>query len=180
MVLVARETALTVVPEHNCFPLVCDLAAADDLKIFSVTRHPSLCHVFRHDAEFRASGNSAEAGGAGSSGGFSADQRKSGARRHYAAGMRRILPQYDNDLTREWLMMFLLDLGVEKSDGELRFAIETGGFGLKRVVARFHFSRARQIKLDGESFKFRRGESIRLFLLVSPHAGAGPQSSRKA
>ena len=60
-------------------------------------------------------------------------------------------------------MTFLLDLGIEKSDGELRFAIEAGGFGLKRVVARFHFTRARQIKVDGESFKFRRGESIRLF-----------------
>jgi uncharacterized SAM-dependent methyltransferase len=30
MVLVARRTARVVVPEKNCFPLVCDLATADD------------------------------------------------------------------------------------------------------------------------------------------------------
>ena len=42
----------------------------------------------------------------------------------YAAGMKKILPQYDNALTRDWLMTFLLDLGVERRDGELRFAIE--------------------------------------------------------
>jgi hypothetical protein len=34
---------------------------------------------------------------------------------------------------------------------------------LKRVVARFHFSRARQIEVGGERFKFHRGEAIRLF-----------------
>ena len=82
---------------------------------------------------------------------------------NYAAGVETILPQYDNELTRDWLMTFLLDLGIEKSDGELRFAIEDGRFDLKRVVARFHFSRARRIKADGDSFNFRRGESIRLF-----------------
>jgi L-histidine Nalpha-methyltransferase len=31
MVLVARQTALAVLPEKNCFPFVCDLASADDL-----------------------------------------------------------------------------------------------------------------------------------------------------
>jgi hypothetical protein len=82
---------------------------------------------------------------------------------NYAAGMKRILPQYDNALTRDWLMTFLLDLGIEKSGGNLKFEIEAGCFGLKRVIARFHFSRARQVKVDGESFKLRRGESIRLF-----------------
>jgi hypothetical protein len=82
---------------------------------------------------------------------------------NYAAGVQKILPQYDNDLTRDWLMTFPLDLGVEKKDGELCFTIEDGGFGLKRVVARFNFSRARQIEVDGESFQFRCGESIRLF-----------------
>src|SRR4051794_19437688 len=31
MVLVARQAAMEVVPEENCFPLVCDLATASDL-----------------------------------------------------------------------------------------------------------------------------------------------------
>ena len=37
-------------------------------------------------------------------------------------------------------MTFLLDLGIEKRDGKLKFEIEDGGSGLKRIVARFHFS----------------------------------------
>ena len=164
MVLVARETALAVVPEQNCFPFVCDLATADDLKDFlghAVTRQ--LVTFFGMIPNFEPPEILPRLAALVRPGDFLLFSANLAPGNHYAAGMKRILPQYDNDLTRDWLMTFLLDLGVEKSDGELRFAIETGGFGLKRVVARFHFSRARQIKLDGESFKFRRGESIRLF-----------------
>ena len=37
MVLVARQTALAVLPEKNCFPFVCDLATTDNLP---ASRHP--------------------------------------------------------------------------------------------------------------------------------------------
>ncbi len=77
--------------------------------------------------------------------------------------MRKVLPQYDNPATHDWLLTFLLDLGIERGDGELRFAIETGGLGLKRIVARFYFSRRSRIHIESESFEFRRGEAIRLF-----------------
>jgi L-histidine Nalpha-methyltransferase len=80
----------------------------------------------------------------------------------YQAGIQRILPQYDNPLTRDWLLAFLFDLGVEVGDGELRFAIEDVN-GLKRIVARFHFNRSRKVAVDDEHFEFRAGESIRLF-----------------
>ncbi len=41
MVLVARQTALAVLPEKNCFPFVCDLATADDLpNAFRAPVHP--------------------------------------------------------------------------------------------------------------------------------------------
>jgi hypothetical protein len=56
-----------------------------------------------------------------------------------------------------------LDLGIERGDGDLRFTIETGTKKLKRVVARFYFLRARTILIDGEEFKFKRDEFIRLF-----------------
>jgi hypothetical protein len=82
---------------------------------------------------------------------------------NYAAGMKRILPQYDNPLTRDWLITFLLDLGVERNDGELRFKTETGAFGLNRIIARFHFSRGRRVKIEREQFVFCAGESIQLF-----------------
>jgi hypothetical protein len=83
----------------------------------------------------------------------------------YAAGVQRILPLYDNALTRDWLMTFLLDLGVQANDGELRFAIEDdpAGSGLKRVTACFRFARRREIQVDAQRFEFPAGESIRLF-----------------
>jgi hypothetical protein len=83
----------------------------------------------------------------------------------YAAGMKKILPQYDNQLTREWLLTFLFDLGVERGDGELRFTIEMNpaGGGLKRVVARFHFGRTREFAAEGERFCFAGGDTIQLF-----------------
>jgi uncharacterized SAM-dependent methyltransferase len=83
----------------------------------------------------------------------------------YSAGLQRILPLYDNALTRDWLMTFLLDLGAETGDGDLQFRIEETptGAGLKRVAAYFDFKQAREIRLDGDRFDFRSGESIRLF-----------------
>lgn len=169
MVLVARETALKMVADANCHPLVCDLATADDLgAIFDAQTRadaarlitffgmipnfepqmilPRLAALIRPGDHLLFSANLAPG----------AD---------YAAGVQKILPLYDNALTRDWLMTFLTDLGVEQSDGELRFGIEDdpAGGGLKRIAAHFHFSKAREIRLEEETFKFRRGESIRLF-----------------
>ena len=74
----------------------------------------------------------------------------------YAAGVKKVLPQYDNPLTRDWLMTFLLDLGMERNDGKLRFKIETdSASGLKRIVAGFHFTRSRRIEVESEAFDFR-------------------------
>jgi hypothetical protein len=83
----------------------------------------------------------------------------------YAAGVQRILPLYDNALTRNWLMTFLLDLGVEPTDGELRFVVENGSIpsGLKRVAAYFQFLRPREIRVDSQGFEFGAGDAIRLF-----------------
>jgi L-histidine Nalpha-methyltransferase len=83
----------------------------------------------------------------------------------YAAGMRRILPLYDNAPTRDWLMTFLLDLGVAANDGEISFTIEDDpeGSSLKRVAAYFRFVRRREIQVEAEQFQFAPGEAIRLF-----------------
>jgi hypothetical protein len=83
----------------------------------------------------------------------------------YAAGVRRILPLYDNPLTRDWLMTFLLDLGMEKDDGDLRFVIEDEppGSGLKRVAAYFHIARNCEIQLQEHRFEFHPGQTIRVF-----------------
>jgi L-histidine Nalpha-methyltransferase len=167
MVLVAQQAARKVLPVKNCFPFVCDLATAKDLPaIFNsrLTPHasrlvtffgmipnfeprqilPKLAELLRPNDSLLFSANLAPG----------AD---------YAAGMKHILPQYDNPLTRDWLTAFLFDLGVEARDGELRFSIERGGLGLQRFVAKFHFRRTRQISVSGEEFSFARGEAIQLF-----------------
>jgi L-histidine Nalpha-methyltransferase len=83
----------------------------------------------------------------------------------YAAGVQRILPLYDNELTRDWLLTLLLDLGVDRGDGDIRFRSEEepAGGGLRRVAAYFHFNRSRELQLDQEGFEFSAGEAIRLF-----------------
>lgn len=169
MVLIARQAALAVVAEADCFPFVCDLASADDatevlaeigppeaarlVTFFGMIPNfepgvilPRLARLLQKDDLLLFSANLAPGP-------------------EYAAGMRRILPQYDNPLTRDWLLTFLLDLGFERGDGELRFTIEDdpAGNGPKRVVAQFEFRRSRELALDGEGFAFRAGESIRLF-----------------
>ena len=80
----------------------------------------------------------------------------------YADGMRRILPLYDNELTADWLFAWLKDLGVERTDGDIRFTIEEAA-GLKRIVARFEFTRERRIRVDSQDFMFAPGDRIRLF-----------------
>jgi uncharacterized SAM-dependent methyltransferase len=168
MVLVARQTALVVVPPERCFPIVFDLASASDLpSVFDATIEsaaarlltffgmipnfephiilPRLAALVRRDDLLLFSANLAPGP-------------------DYAAGVRQILPQYDNEPTREWLLTFLLDLGVARGDGELRFAIETDpATGLQRVVGNFHFARLCQIEIESEIFHFPAGSAIRLF-----------------
>jgi uncharacterized SAM-dependent methyltransferase len=176
MVLTARKAALAVLPEKNCFPFVCDLAAADDLPemvgsarcadrtpqrgvpatarivtFFGMIPNfepqeilPKLASLVRPEDFLLFSANLSPG-------------------KNYAAGMRKILSQYDNLQTREWLMTFLLDLGVEQRDGELNFKIEAGGFDLKRIAASFYFMRPCRIEIESERLEFRRGDFIRLF-----------------
>lgn len=166
MVLVACEAALSVGADADCFPFVCDLATTDDLAEALATQHkagfmrlitffgmipnfepgdilPKLAALVRPPDRLLFSANLAPG-------------------RDYAAGVQRVLPQYDNPLTREWLIAFLLDLGVERDDGEMRFGIEENA-GLKKIVAGFHFLRGRTIWIEGVKFEIQAGEAIQLF-----------------
>ena len=136
MVLTARETALGVLPGLKCHPVVCDLATAQDLPqtlvklgvptegrlvtFFGMLPNfepeivlPRLAGFLASEDRLLLSANLAPGS-------------------DYDAGVRKILPLYDNPLTREWLMIFLTDLGVEREDGELLFGIETSP--LERLV----------------------------------------------
>ncbi len=167
MVLTARDTVLDAVPGVESNTLVCDLATAEDfaeviapcipadaarlVTFFGMipnfepdTILPRLAALLRPADYLLFSANLAPG-------------------RDYAAGVQKILPLYDNDLTRDWLMTFLLDLGVERGDGRLAFAVEDAAHGLKRIVADFKFARSRRIQVEGEAFDFSAGECIRLF-----------------
>jgi uncharacterized SAM-dependent methyltransferase len=163
MVLVARRAALKVLPKKNCFPFVCDLVTADDLSASLVTHHSSLITFFGMIPNFEPREILSRLTSLIRPRDFLLFSANLAPGQDYASGMKRILPQYDNAPTRDWLTTFLLDLGIERRDGELRFEITPGGFGLKRFVANFHFTRARKIGIEGAAFSFKRGDTIRLF-----------------
>jgi len=164
MVLVARAAALTVVSAEKCFPFVCDLTTADDLRESLPILHPSLVTFFGMIPNFEPQvilPKLVTLIGPSDWLLFSANLAPG---TDYGAGMRKILLQYDNPQTQDWLLTFLLDLGVERGDGELRFQIEADtASGLQRVAADFYFTCSRQIKVGGEPFDFTAGEVIRLF-----------------
>lgn len=162
MTLAARETALAAVAEEHCLPFVCDLANADDLPEILPTRHPSLITFFGMIPNFEPADILPRLAALLRDDDFLLFSANLAPGPDYAEGVRRILPQYDNAPTREWLMTFLLDLGVERGDGELRLSIEEKQ-GLKRVVAGFVFKRARNIEIENDAFAFRSGGRIRLF-----------------
>ncbi|MDR3458371.1 MAG: L-histidine N(alpha)-methyltransferase [Verrucomicrobiae bacterium] len=163
MVLVARRAALKVLPAENCFPVVCDLATADDLPALLATRHPSLVTFFGMIPNFEPQLILPRLARLVRPQDWLLFSANLAPGADYAAGMRRILPQYDNPLTSDWLTAFLYDLGVDPRAGKLSFTIETGGLGLQRIVATFHFTRAGCVDVGGEVFQFKRGEGIRLF-----------------
>jgi uncharacterized SAM-dependent methyltransferase len=169
MVLAARQTALAAVAEQNCFPVVCDLASAGDLPAAlekqSPPRAARLITFFGMLPNFEPHDILPRLATLVRRGDLLLFSANLAPGEDYADGMKKILPQYDNPLTRDWLMTFLLDLDVEQSDGQIRFGIEDdpAGSGLKRVTAHFHFSRCTKIQVDDASFEFRADESIRLF-----------------
>lgn len=166
MVLAARRTALAVCPEKNCFPLVCDLETARDVSaIFNLpaARHASrIITFFGMIPNFEPAKILPKLASLVRPGDFLLFSANLAPGEDYEAGVKKILPQYDNGPTRDWLLTFLLDLGVEKNDGALRFEIETKG-GLKRIVANFHFQHARPIAIENKVFALKTGEEIRLF-----------------
>jgi uncharacterized SAM-dependent methyltransferase len=184
LVLRAVQTAESIVPRSHCFPLVCDLASAEDLPEIVAAPYgrsgsygdltsaagrtnmperllaffgmmpnfepslilPKLASLLRPGDHLLLSANLAPG-------------------LDYDAGLNRILPQYDNVLTREWLLTFLLDLGVERGDGELRYTLEQSAEagGVKRVTVYFDFLKPRSLQVGDESLAFVPNDSIRLF-----------------
>ena len=83
----------------------------------------------------------------------------------YCAGVEKVLPQYDNPETRDWLLGGISEIGLERQDGELEFTIEDDedSQDLLRIAADFVFSIDRTIEKSGEKFVFRAGDKLRVF-----------------
>src|SRR5882724_4749189 len=149
MVLTARTAALAALPAANCHPLVCDLATADDLPaVLDRQVNPAdarLITFFGMIPNFEPQLILPRLAGLLRPSDFLLFSANLAPGPDYAAGVQRILPLYDNDLTRDWLLTFPLDLGVERGDGTLRFTVEDDATGLKRISAHFHFSQPRRI-----------------------------------
>jgi L-histidine Nalpha-methyltransferase len=197
LVLMAVQKAEPLLAPAHCFPLVCDLVAAQDLaetiakpwRQFRGTGAPIAGDADAHDSPVRlftffGMVPNFEPG-------VLLPKLKSllcppdylllsanlAPGTDYVAGVKHVLPQYDNEMTRDWLMRFLIDLGIERSDGQMRVTIEDGpeGQGLKRIAAYFDFVRQCSIRVDQEQFTFLPGDSIRLFFSYR-HIPAGLQS----
>ena len=79
--------------------------------------------------------------------------------------MRKILSQYDNPETHDWLLVLLDELGISREAGKLHFEIPGSthhGEPLQiRVI--FRFNRSVRIMVDHVIYHFQKNESLRLF-----------------
>jgi uncharacterized SAM-dependent methyltransferase len=165
LLLTAASEARRAVKGIPCSPLLCDVAAADDLaQTLSRLGHGEGSRIFTFFGmlpNFEL-GRIVRLASAARRGDILLVSANLAPGPDYAEGMRRILPGYDNMETRNWLMTLLLDLGIEPGDGEMRIHIEKAR-GLQRIAADFHFVRNRTLAVYGERVQFRRGEPLRLF-----------------
>ncbi len=167
MTLVANQTAQAIVPRGKIFPFVCDLATAGDFPVVLANlcppRSARLITFFGMIPNFEPEEILSKLAGLVRRQDWLLFSANLAPGADYAAGVRKIMPQYDNEPMREWLLTFLLDLGVERGDGKLRLGIERDADSLRRIVARFEFTRCRTIRVEDESFTFGRGDRMQLF-----------------
>lgn len=163
LVLAARSAALEIVSEEKCWPVVCDLAEAKDLQSLFPQEGKRLVTFFGMIPNFEPQAILSKLASLLRKEDLLLFSANLAPGENYDEGVRTVLPQYDNELTKEWLMTLLLDLGVESKDGEAMFSIEQASGNYLRVVANFKFITAREIRVGRASFSFSAGESIRLF-----------------
>jgi uncharacterized SAM-dependent methyltransferase len=166
LLLTATEQARRAVAGVTCHPLLCDLAVADDLPEALIRLEereaPRIITFFGMIPNFEPGTIVPRLAALMRRGDILLFSANLAPGPDYAAGVRRILPGYDNAETRDWLMTFLLDLGIERADGELLIQIEKA-HALQRIVADFHFARDRALTVYGERIDFKAGDPLRLF-----------------
>jgi uncharacterized SAM-dependent methyltransferase len=169
MALVAHRTVSQKFPAIPNQPAVCDLQTMTDLAGFLTTiagvQRSRLLAFFGMMPNFMPDAVLPKLAAAANTGDHLILSANLAPGPDYRTGVERVLPLYNNDLTKEWLLTFLLHLGVERSDGKIVFEIEScpSKRNLLRMTAYFVFERARTISVSGERFEFKNGERIRLF-----------------
>ncbi|HHY84242.1 MAG TPA: L-histidine N(alpha)-methyltransferase [Verrucomicrobia bacterium] len=164
LVLVAREAALNVIPSDRIHCRVCDLTEAPDLDAFlgcpvpNATRLATFFGMLPNFEPDHAVAVLKSLVRPGSVLIASANLMPAGA-----SASAYVLSQYDNELTREWLLRFLLDVGVEREDGALRVELEEVEPKTHRIVARFEFARPWELRLDSDEVAFSAGDRLRVF-----------------
>lgn len=182
LVLVARSAVLSVIPPENCTPLVCDLARVEKLgkllDAFAVPGASRLITFFGMIPNFRPQMILPRLSSAVRASDLLLFSANLAPGPDYATGVARILPLYDNDMTRDWLMTFLMDLGVNREDGQVEVGIEAlpEETGLRRFEVWFRFQKCVRIQMDGEGFVFEPGEKMLLFFSYR-HTAATIQTS---
>lgn len=82
----------------------------------------------------------------------------------YLTGVQKVFPQYNNELTKEWLITVLLDAGVERKDGNIKFTIEDDkNSQFKRIAAYFELENDVSFRLEDRLIEWKNGEKVRLF-----------------
>lgn len=84
---------------------------------------------------------------------------------NYETALERILAQYDNLPTRDWLMGALSELGISPEDGTLSFSLVASEkiSSLRRIQADFIFSRNKEVPLLEQTYSFAAGQRLRAF-----------------
>jgi uncharacterized SAM-dependent methyltransferase len=169
MVLTAERTVVTALPGMQSTPLICDLAhcsvlpgllkgfdpsGAERIILFLGTIHNywppdvlrSILYPLRSQDQLIIGANLAPAA-------------------NYEGVVGNILQQYDNDLTRQWLMGALRELTLSEDDGTLEFSLPTAPamVSLRRVQVDFVFRREKEIQFFGEMIQFAAGRKLRVF-----------------
>lgn len=170
MTLVASETASRVISARDCFPFVCDLTTAKDVaKNLFATRDAKCARLFTFFGmipNFEPQHILPQLAGLLRPKDWLLFSANLAPGENYDRGVEKILPLYDNDLTRDWLRPLLDDLGVLKNAGKITFAVENISIAkrkLKRVAAHFHFTKSTEIYFPEARFRFCVGEKLRLF-----------------
>jgi hypothetical protein len=169
LVLISREAALAQVPKLKVHPIAADLTDVSDLSAVIDSLVPSGVGRFftlfgmlpNFEPEF-IFGRMASWLRLGDRMLFSANLAPGP---ELEAGVRTVLPQYDNPETQAWLRTILEDHGVAADAGSVVFHIEpVDGFpGCARITADWVVARSSELVLDRESFPLLPGERLRLF-----------------